>query len=811
MNNGAFGEGFPYTNFHDLNMDWIIKIAKDFLDQYTHIQEVIEQGLIDIQNLTDESMESLNNLYDTINTNLNEWYNTHSEDIANQLADALSDLNAWYNEHSTEIADQLLAALGNLNAWYTEHVGFLDDYVEEATDNFETEVDNYTTHVISTIPPDYSNLSFMISAIGSMVDAVLFTTWTDGYYYTSGGSTTDIDPAVLAESSAMTCAHITCSPGDKFRITGSGASAGRLWVWTNASGHILSRAESSAGAINELIIAPATAAHLYVNCLIANAHGIVKGDISNELNSFINSNAFALSHDTITLIPDNTDIDTLLAGNYKCNSGASASTMPHAPTTTSGFRLIVSELTLSDRLIQIAIMPNGTYDPYTKTIRYREKIGETDYSPWFDLCDTKYCRVETGIRNLNDFIGSGADLCKALTYIEGKNGNADSIGYTVYSYLTHLTDSEVASISYPLKVRDYWGNPLGKIYWSINLESSAATFAYGFDRDGYCVERYKMEDLLTADNGIPSNAYYLALTSYSNVDMQAKVSGSNNYVVDQNGGGDFTSFTACLNALADDDTEKTIYVNGGDYDILEELGGTAFLNSITGEEDWYDVCPIIPPNTTVIGRGIVTFRMELPQSTSYEVGILLSPLNIRGTATVKNVRVVANNCRYCIHPEGSKDSRFNNAIYKLENVMCEYTGTYNVGSTAPIACGLNNGVTFELNNCILKTVGNIAFSVHDQGIDYDKSPNVFFNNCVFDSQAYAIIMASTKRANMQTVIDVRVFNCYAGNLFMRKTSNSSADDTKDCFRAIYVNTPHRTQNSAQLIDIIPDIDYSNFN
>ena len=47
MNTGAFGEGFPYSNFHDLNMDWIIKIAKDFLDQYTHIQQVIDQGLDD--------------------------------------------------------------------------------------------------------------------------------------------------------------------------------------------------------------------------------------------------------------------------------------------------------------------------------------------------------------------------------------------------------------------------------------------------------------------------------------------------------------------------------------------------------------------------------------------------------------------------------------------------------------------------------------------------------------------------------------------------------------------------------------------
>ena len=28
MNMGAFGENFPYTNFHDLNLDWILRVIK---------------------------------------------------------------------------------------------------------------------------------------------------------------------------------------------------------------------------------------------------------------------------------------------------------------------------------------------------------------------------------------------------------------------------------------------------------------------------------------------------------------------------------------------------------------------------------------------------------------------------------------------------------------------------------------------------------------------------------------------------------------------------------------------------------------
>ncbi len=94
MNTGAFGENFPYSNFHDLNMDWIIKIAKDFLDQYTHIQETIQNGLDNIDELTQQELETLQDKATELETLLQEWYNTHSEDIAEELASAIASFNS---------------------------------------------------------------------------------------------------------------------------------------------------------------------------------------------------------------------------------------------------------------------------------------------------------------------------------------------------------------------------------------------------------------------------------------------------------------------------------------------------------------------------------------------------------------------------------------------------------------------------------------------------------------------------------------------------------------------------------------------
>lgn len=154
MNTGAFGENFPYSNFHDLNMDWIIQIAKNFLDQYTHIQDIIAQGITDIgnkteegitniDNKTEEGLADLNTEYNRLNTLLNEWYNTHSKDIANELADALADLNAWY----------------------TEHNAFLNSYIQTALANFNNAVDIKTAEAIASIPADYAELASVVNAV----------------------------------------------------------------------------------------------------------------------------------------------------------------------------------------------------------------------------------------------------------------------------------------------------------------------------------------------------------------------------------------------------------------------------------------------------------------------------------------------------------------------------------------------------------------------------------------------------------------------------------------------------------------------
>ena len=103
----AMFENFPYTDMHNLNLDWIIKIAKDFLDQYTHIQQLITNGEQSLTGLTEEGLQQLQEKADALETLLQEWYNTHSQDIANELTRALAD----FASESSAIAQEVVATI----------------------------------------------------------------------------------------------------------------------------------------------------------------------------------------------------------------------------------------------------------------------------------------------------------------------------------------------------------------------------------------------------------------------------------------------------------------------------------------------------------------------------------------------------------------------------------------------------------------------------------------------------------------------------------------------------------------------------
>lgn len=130
-------ENFPYTDMHQLNLDWIVKIAKDFLEQYTTIQQLIADGEQSLQDLTSEGMQQLQEKADNLEALLQSWYDTHSEDIQSELQTAIQEFVSESGRIGQEVIDsipqdytELSDAVTYLNFLYNSTMPILLDYKE---------------------------------------------------------------------------------------------------------------------------------------------------------------------------------------------------------------------------------------------------------------------------------------------------------------------------------------------------------------------------------------------------------------------------------------------------------------------------------------------------------------------------------------------------------------------------------------------------------------------------------------------------------------------------------------------------------
>lgn len=194
-------------------------------------------------------------------------------------------------------------------------------------------------------------------------------------------------------------------------------------------------------------------------------------------------------------------------------------------------------------------------------------------------------------------------------------------------------------------------------------------------------------------------------------------------------GGDYATFTAMLIALENDTSDKIVYVNPGVYDIFEEMGGAEYLASLEDTAstlNWRDVCHVVPPNTTIIGIGDVQLNW-LPNASDVpnnDVKVLFSPLNTSGTCKIENITVNAKNCRYCLHDETSNRSQYYGAVHEYVNCNFNAEGTNAIGS------GHSRNQTQIFKNCTFKSSAGNSVFIHDWPSPANGKSNIVFENCI---------------------------------------------------------------------------------
>lgn len=131
-------EQFPYANFHEMNMDWVIKVVKDFLAKYTDIENLIARGQEDITELTDEKLQELEDKTTELENLLQEWYETHeaslTETLNQKLAEVLASIPADYSALAATVNGILSANVYRVTSTtpavnYNRPVNANDEYV----------------------------------------------------------------------------------------------------------------------------------------------------------------------------------------------------------------------------------------------------------------------------------------------------------------------------------------------------------------------------------------------------------------------------------------------------------------------------------------------------------------------------------------------------------------------------------------------------------------------------------------------------------------------------------------------------------
>jgi hypothetical protein len=260
------------------------------------------------------------------------------------------------------------------------------------------------------------------------------------------------------------------------------------------------------------------------------------------------------------------------------------------------------------------------------------------------------------------------------------------------------------------------------------------------------------------------SAYSISGKVYQNLYDQKKAV----YYVGE--GKDFETFTGMLTALANDAREKTVYVDPGEYDIFEEMGGSELIESIDDptSESWLTYAKFVPPNTKIIGVGHVVLKWTPDANVigSRDMAFLFSPLNIAGTCRIENITVLCKNGRYCIHDEGRGSSDYDNAVHEFINVRAELLADSTYDYTNAYGSGHNRGMKLLFDSCEFVSK-NGAFSTHDNimtGMGDNDSALIEIKNCVIrnhNTGSYCIKFYSRETGNMNDI--VRIYNTYTEN------------------------------------------------
>lgn len=151
-------DNYPYTNFHELNLDYFINKFKEIFDEWA-----------DLYN-------TLTTWKDTTTTELETWKTQTENDIITWENNIISDLNIWKSTTETNISSWETATLNALDAWKTATTAIFEAIRVEAAENATAAANSATTAATAKTAAETAQAAAEAAAASVTASAAQITT-----------------------------------------------------------------------------------------------------------------------------------------------------------------------------------------------------------------------------------------------------------------------------------------------------------------------------------------------------------------------------------------------------------------------------------------------------------------------------------------------------------------------------------------------------------------------------------------------------------------------------------------------------------
>jgi hypothetical protein len=268
---------------------------------------------------------------------------------------------------------------------------------------------------------------------------------------------------------------------------------------------------------------------------------------------------------------------------------------------------------------------------------------------------------------------------------------------------------------------------------------------------------------------------------------------SNETIITVGKGKQFTSLrqavTTCVNPSPDNRYVIEFYGDGTPYDVMSDY--TDAEKTVIGF-----IGLLIPAYTTLRGMGNRAnniLRCSIASPT-------ISTLNTTTSASLENLTLYGENCRYVVHADYRDHNNAEGHIYN-----CHMTGK-NLSYQSVCGTGLKSGAKWHIKDCVFDHLSNgVCFSTHNN-VNFDNPATIEFENCRMNTTRDNGVRISSLNTDANGIINrVKFVGCKTGGILLIEENAS-----KYGAGILFEVTGYGNDVKTAMIQNTDGKDYSNF-